>query len=146
MNRSAPAISVMVLSAGCTYNGSPIHAALSPDELEQRVNARWHLGMSPHDAERAVRNTGLKPESGTLPTVDDETTPRHGMTATVDPPGLRPLLFLYSESWTGSGELCFWFDPEERLERIAYRVPRQHFDHPVSEVRIIAERSEGAAP
>jgi len=125
--------------AGCTFNGSPIHSGLTPDEVTTRVNDRWQVGMSPRDAEIAVRDAGLDPEAGSLPPVVDKASPRHGMTARVEPPGFR---VLYTLDPVSRGELYFRFDQEERLERVAYRSPRGYDDHQVDEVWIIVPRPE----
>lgn len=135
-------LQVAVIGTGCTYNGSPIHSLLRPDELKSRVEARWTLGMSAAEATRVAQSAGLK-----LYAMNSE--PRNEIPegssqywASVRRPGFRVVPFVPGADPDDLCTLQFYFDDKSGLNRITFRRPVEHDHAWVNESRTIIERQE----
>lgn len=105
--------------AGCSWNGSPIHLQLSPEELQARVRESFHVGMASSDVKANLNDLGLKYSVDDMPESPCGPAGKRGFEAQVYEAGFRSWLEIPGKA----GQLLLWTDGHSSLTCVAFRGP-----------------------
>ena len=119
MTWATPMIAVglaLSLQTGCAFNTSPIHTGLSRQELAERVGDHFAMLMPGDEVEARLHRLHLQYRIRSIPPRDAAHLHDRGIVACVRPPGFYWIVGYAGRSWD---PLYFWFDREDRLEKVA---------------------------